>query len=60
MQKMTMDHDNPLYEKLKLKGNCYGYMHAIILPTRERDVFVQMPGKDDICHPVMRVIFHAI
>ena len=54
--------DNPLYEKLKpeVKGNCYGYIHAIILPIRDRDIFINMPGKADMCHPVLRVIFHSI
>jgi hypothetical protein len=52
--------DHPLYEKINPKGNCYGYIHAVILPVRDRDIFVNMLGKSEICHPVIRVIFHSI
>ena len=55
-----MAKDNPIYDKIKPKGDCWGYFRAIILPVRERDIILNMPGKRDLCHPVMRVIFHSV
>lgn len=53
--------DNPYYEKIKpLKGKCYGYFHAILLPHRERFLIANLPGPNRNCHPVMRVIFHGV
>ena len=57
---MSMEMDLPIYEKIKPKGNCYGYFKGIILPTKLRDVVVTMGGKPEVCHPVLRIIFHSI
>lgn len=53
-----MEKTNLVFNKIQHKGNCYIVIQAVILPVKDRTVIINVPGKEDICHPVARVIHH--